>query len=90
MIKLKLLLEDWANGTFDYDAYSQYPPEEKLAVAVSFFNTPNAKHLTAAEIYHIILSVPRSSIKDLYNFASTRLTPEQLADTKHQIDVFYK
>lgn len=92
MIKLKVILEgsDWARGAFNYPEYAQLPPDEKLNMAVAFFQTPNAKELTAAEVYHIILSVPRSSVRDLYNFALQRLSPEQLAGTKTQVDAFYK
>ncbi len=90
MIKLKLLLEDWAGGMFDYDVYSQSSPEEKIHMAVTFLQSTHAKRLTPAEVYHIILSLPRENIRDVYEMSKRHLTPEQLADTKQQIDLFYE
>lgn len=91
MIKLKaLLMENWAGGMFDYEAYSQLPPEEKLHMAVTFIQSVHAKRLTGAEIYHIILSLPKESVRTVYEMSKRHLTPEQLADTKQQIDSFYQ
>lgn len=92
MIKLKTLLEgaDWAGGMFDYDAYSHLPPDEKLHMAVTFIQSPHAKRLAAAEVFHIILSLPREYVRDVYEMSKRHLSPEQLADTKQQIDAFYK
>ncbi len=94
MIKLKTLItennQEWANGTFDYTEYSQLSPQDRLNMAVAFLQTPNAKDLTASEVYHIILSVPRGNIRKLYDLASHYLSPEQLADTKKQVDAFYE
>lgn len=92
MIKLKQLLEsaDWAGGMFDYDAYAKLPPEEKLHMAVTFIQSQHAKRLSAAEVFHIILSLPRENIRDVYEMAKRHFSPEQLADTKQQIDSFYR
>jgi|FAXJ01.1.fsa_nt_gi hypothetical protein len=92
MMKLKAILEsnDWARGTFNYPEYAQLSPEDKLATAVAFFRTPNAIDLTSAEVYHIILSVSRNRVRALYNLASKRLSPEQLAPTKQQVDSFFE
>lgn len=85
-----MLLENWAGGMFDYDAYSQASPDEKLHLAVTFLQSIHAKRLTGAEVYHIILSLPRENIRDVYEMSKRHLSPEQLADTKQQIDVLYK
>jgi len=92
MIKLKQLLEsaDWAGGMFDYDVYSHLPPEEKIHMAVTFFESPYAKRLAEAEIFHIILTLPKSNVLAIYHMAQQHLTPEQLASTKQQIDAFYQ
>jgi len=92
MIKLKILLENtdgWARGTFNYPEYAALSLDDKMVMAVAFFQTPNAKELTAAEVFHIILSVPVTKVRALYNVAARHLSPEQLADTKQQIDTFY-
>ena len=59
MIKLKLLLEnsEWAGGMFDYDIYCHLPPDEKLHMAITFIQSPYAKKLTGAEVFHIILTL---------------------------------
>jgi hypothetical protein len=92
MIKLKKLLEstDWAGGMFDYDAYSHLPPEEKLHMAVTFIQSVHAKRLSDSEVFHIILSLPRENIRDVYEMARRHLSPEQLAGTKQQIDAFFE
>lgn len=91
MIKLKEILDGgWAGGMFDYEAYTQLPPDEKINMATAFFTSPHAKRLTGAEVFHIILSLPKSNIRAIYNMAQHHLTPEQLADTKQQIDAFHR
>lgn len=92
MIKLKEILETggWAGGMFDYDAYTQLSPEDKFHMATAFFTSPHAKRLTGAEVFHIILSLPKSNVLALYHMAQHHLTPDQLSDTKQQIDAFYQ
>jgi len=91
MIKLKEILttEDWASGEFDYESYFKLSPDGKVNMAIEFFKGPHAKKLTPPEIFHIILSLPRNKILTIYNLAKRYLTPEQLLDTKQQIESFH-
>ena len=91
MISLKSLLEhaDWASAMFDYEFYCHLPPEEKIHMAVTFLQSQHAKRLTASEVFHIILSLPRENVRDIYEMAKRHLSPEQLMDVKQQVNAWY-
>lgn len=92
MIKLRSLLEntEWAGQRFNYDTFLRLPPDDQIDMAVDFIQGPYAKLLTEPEVFHIILRLPRDVIVDFYEMATQYLSPEQLVNTKSQIEKFHK
>ena len=82
------------NGQFDYDMYvgaiASVSPEEQFEIAKLILSSSKSNTLSASEIYHIILGISKPFVRSLYDFAMNYLSPEQLAPTKRQVDIFHK
>ena len=98
MIKLKQILKErYVSSGVElpdpvdklYDFYHRAYPHKKVNLARRMIGL-YGKHLTAAHVYHIILGLPQMFVLPMYEFAKQHLTPEQLADTATQIELFHQ
>ena len=96
MIKLKSMIKEYALGgdlpepvASIYNLYHRAPPVKKVRLARMMIGL-HGEHLSPAHVYHIILGLERRFVLDIMDFARHRLTPEQLADTEKQIELFHQ
>lgn len=78
------------NGNFDYSVYSQLSVEDRYNAAMAIIQSDKRRKLAEPEVYHIILSVGHDNILIVYDLATKYLTPDQLLNTKKQIDTFHR
>ena len=80
----------WPEGRFDVTAFGVIKSSAKHKIAKLIIEASKDIPFTASEIYHVILGIPREHVKDVYQFATLHLSPEQLAPTKEQVDTFFQ
>ena len=97
MIKLKQILTEYSgedNGLPEhlsamYSLYHRATPVKKVRLAKMMIGW-HGKHLSPAHVYHIILGLDKRFVLSVFEFAKSRLSPEQLVDTEKQIMLFHQ